>query len=470
MIKLTTIVLAALFALSLTSEARTITAYRTIIAATDTEEGAMELQTEGTDVVPYRGKFVVVSGWFDDFEDALPEGNNQAWNQRWRHVLPVEMQTEEMSAKGLRVKELKTQKALRTMGGLPERLGNREQLHSKMSTAVNYVKNTEMQPGAKTSDLVAALTPQIHAMVQLAERSPDPAEAEEAQLWLAKTYYLEGLMRSKQRLPETSGNYKRQAAPEEELAYDSAIEAYKTFLERFPNSEHAEEAAYHIAATQYHLTYRGHHRYQVEKAKQAYEAFIESYPNSELATRAKLNLLGISLELARMDGDEASFKQVIDFGELFLSENEDASEYIHGRAQIIVGETYYEIQEYETALQIADGILDQFSTDVSSSIVGTAHRLKAYSHYFLRNYAEAATELSFIIDYYNDPKFHFGYQVEENIAAAYYFRGMSLKQLGRFGLAQEDFEAGASQFEETPYGQSCLGEFEQIKNQLDTLN
>ena len=192
--KLAALIVTALFIFSLTIEARTVTAYRTIIAATDTEEGAMLLKTEGTDVVPYRGSYVVVSGWFDDFEAALPEGNNEIWNQRWRHVLPVEIPAETMKAKGLRVAELKTEKALRSMGELPVRLNNRGQLRSRMVSAVDFVKNTEMQPGAKTADLVAALTPQVEAMIQLAERSPDPAEAEEAQLWLAKTYYLEGLM------------------------------------------------------------------------------------------------------------------------------------------------------------------------------------------------------------------------------------------------------------------------------------
>ncbi len=460
MIKPASIIILALFALPLTSEARTITAYRTIIAATDTEEGAMELQTEGSDIVLYRGKFVVVSGWFDDFEDALPEGNNEAWNQRWRHVLPVEMQTEEMSAKGLRVRELKTQKALHAMGGLPERLGDRGQLHSKMSTAVNYVKNTEMQPDAKTSDLVAALTPQIQAMVQLAERSPDPVEAEEAQLWLAKTYYLEGLMRSKQRLPETSGNYKRQAAPEEELAYDSAIEAYKTFLERFPNSEHAEEAAYHIAATQYHLTYRGHHRYQVEKAKQAYESFIEHYPNSELAIRAKLNLLGISLELARMDLE--GFVEVAELGKSLLSEYPNANSYIRSRASLIVAESYFEGEhkDYEKTIEACDDILDEFIDSDHRSVIGSAYQLKAYSLFVLGKYDEAISNYTMFIDFFRDPQYQFGYQVEENIASAYFWRGRALIHLGKIEKALSEFELIIEKYPLNTYADQAKKEIE----------
>lgn len=440
------------------AEARTVTAYRTIIASADSEAEAAKSLGPGAEVLPYRGKFVVVEGWHENFEDAMPEGVNPVWNQRWRHVLPVDMSVDEMSAKGLNVDELKRDAAVRRMGGLPMQLANRAQLSSRISPVVQSANQKYELFRAKPhlndpAELAAMLKPIEDDLIAVAERSPDRAEAETAQLWLARAYYWQGVEASEQRLPKTSFNHERVAWATEENFYDSAMREFDRFLERYPDSLHAEEVEYFKAATAYHLTYRGHHRHQVEKARDAYQGFVDKYPQSDRAPRAKLNLLGIALELARMDQDDASFQYVINVGEDLLETHPDAGDYLRGRASIIVAEAYNDgFQNYPEVIARCRVIIDEFSGESGRSIIGTAHRLKGYAHMFLEQLEEAAAELSFVIDFYEDFDYHFGYQVEENIAAAYYWRGQCLKKLGFTDESMSDFVTCSKRFPGNKFG------------------
>ena len=228
------------------------------------------------------------------------------------------------------------------------------------------------------------------------------------------------------------------------------------------NSEKTEEIAYLKAATSYHLTYRGHHRHQVELAKQAYQDFIALYPNSDRVPRAKMNLLGIALELARMD--EKGFDEVIKIGESLLADYPDANDYIRSRASLIVAESYYEGEnkDYVKTIEACDNILEEFISSEHRSAIGTAFRLKAYSLYFLNRYEEAAANFTMVIEFWQNPDYHFDYQVEENLAAAYYWRGNALKNQGLQSAAKADFQTVVERYPENAFAEWANNELSNL--------
>lgn len=432
--------------------AREVTLFRTILQKDDTKEAAvLAQQTLGGEIVEREGLFYVVEGWYDRFEQALPEeAKLEDWNQVWKYVLCVEMEKAEAEAKGFVIPDLLGEN-LRRQIDKPSSAEEMNQLASKVNTIYLKMQEKEKDPNCKTEDLIDILEPCAPAMAALTY-SENRSDIELGMLGLAKTFYLKGLALSQKRLPATSHLHERFAWKDEELAYESALVEYRAFLDQFPDSAQAEEAAYHIAATCYHLTYAGHHRNKIIQAQQAYQDFISLFPSSDRVPRAKLNLLGISLELARIDGN--GFDQVVERGEALLNDYPGAGNYIRGRAGIIVAEAYYEgPKDYKKAIELCNILLDEFRNDESSSIIGSAHRLRAYSNYFLENYENAVVDFSFVIDFYRNPSFHFGYQVDENIAAAYFWRGKSYLNVNMRDLAIADFKMVLERFPENMFAQ-----------------
>jgi outer membrane protein assembly factor BamD (BamD/ComL family) len=294
------------------------------------------------------------------------------------------------------------------------------------------------------------LQPNYESLIAQANDSRRGPEAETAQLWLAKSYYLAGLVHSKERLPQTQGNHLRHASPEEEIAYLSALAEYERFLERFPNSEHREEAAYHVAAVHYHLTYRGHHRHQVEKAIQAYQDFIDDYPESEKVPRAYLNLLGMSLEIARMDGE--GFDRVIDNYETLMANYPDANDYVALRAKLIAAEAYYEgKKDYDQVFALCNELLDEPGTLQMPGVFGNAIKLRGLTNVVVDNLAESVLDFTLLIDFYQNSEFHFNYKVRQSLACAYFYRGFSSMVMGRTQKAIGDFQKVIDDFEDTQY-------------------
>ncbi|MBI1388298.1 MAG: tetratricopeptide repeat protein [bacterium] len=399
----------------------------------------------------------------------MPSDADEAWNQRWRHVYPVDVEVKEARTKGLSIPDLmsETERAKVSKSLVPS--DKKDRLNEKSNGAVQSFKQASENPAVKTADLVALLTPEISTFLQIEQVEPGTKAAENALYWLSRTYYLNGLMLSKQRLPQTSGNYERQAWPEEELSYDTALAEFEKFLKDYPDSELAEDAAYHVAAINYHLTYRGHHRHQLEKAQQAYETFIQNYPKSDLAVRAGMNLLGLALEIARIDGK--GFDQVVESGNQFISDHTDMGEYEEGRAKLIVAEALFDgPKDYEKCRKISKELMERFSNSNEIGIIGTIYRLYAYSNYYLMNYQEAIYGFSFVIDAFSSPEYNFNYRINEKLAAAHYWRGMSFQFEMMYEQAAKDFKFVINHFPDSVYTKSSRRENEFMESTLHFIN
>lgn len=73
--------------------------------------------------------------------------------------------------------------------------------------------------------------------------------------------------------------------------YADAISAYQTVLDKYPESDVADDAEYQIAYVYFFQVYRGSYDPEVkEKAIQTFEDFLVRFPNSEKAAQAKENL------------------------------------------------------------------------------------------------------------------------------------------------------------------------------------
>jgi outer membrane protein assembly factor BamD (BamD/ComL family) len=448
--------------------------YRTIEGSFKTLEKAQNQLSPDSEIVEQDGQFYVVNGLYDKFKDALPKKNlvHNRWNTSWKHVLPVKTTVENARELGFEVPDTLTRQAV-NQNKLQTLSIDFETVNSLRNTATTVERLEESKEKPENDlrkDLIQALEPKFNQFVEVAENSPNKSDAEFAQYWIAKTCYLKGLDLSVQRLPKVHNDNERHAWAQEELCYDSAIEAIDTFLERYPYSEKTEEMLYLKAATSYHLTYRGHHFYQVNLAKQAYQVFIDTYPNSDRVPRAKMNLLGIALEIARMD--VFNFDEVIRIGEELLTSHPDANDYIRSRAKIIVAEAYFDDRkDFEIVKKLCDEIIEEFSKDTNGAqVLATAFRLKAKAHSNLKEYDEAAASYSIFLDFYTGEKFHFGYEWEEQVAAAYYWRARALLNLKRYTLAITDFQKAVDEFPQTQHGKLAVGDIEYVNSLMEGEN
>lgn len=432
--------------------AEEMTVYRTIVAQGESAEALASYQEPGQEIVEHRGKFVVVEGWFENFEDAMPEaGQGEEWNKRWKHVLPVDLSKQDARTRGFSVPELKTEAILRQRSAAPESFATRLQRSRAVERVIQDVRNLEEQEGATTRQLVNRLKSEYENLA-IQAREGSGANAERAQFWLAKAYYLEGLLSSMQRLPKTQGMTERYAWPQEELAYESSLAEFRKFQERFPGSEKSEIVAYHIAGLHYHLTYRGHHRHQVDKAIQVYSSFIDAYPKSNKVPRAYLNLLGLSLEIARMD--DSGYENVITKYEALVSNYPDANLYVSQRSKLIAAEAYYEgPKDYVTAKKLTDELIVENGSSENYELLGSLYRLRAYCNLKLELYEESIPDWSFVIDLLSHERFHFGYRIKEKMAAAHFFRAKSYLRMSDRESAEKDFLTILHEYPDSSYAQ-----------------
>ena len=136
--------------------------------------------------------------------------------------------------------------------------------------------------------------------------------------------------------------------------YKSAITAYQTVVDKYPNDPIASDALYQIAFSYMQITRNGSYdRNAVQHAQEGFEDFLAAYPNSEKAAQAKENIAklanretGGSLQIADYYYGQKLFRAaVVYYNDVIRQEpNSPNSEKAKGRLDTIrkkYGEKYF---------------------------------------------------------------------------------------------------------------------------------
>lgn len=471
----------------LDTESRDVVKYRQIIGefATLEEAQAFSSQESASEIVSDETNYMVVQGWFDQYREvvnttkeqlrsrairnqpALLQQHLQIDNPKtdWKNVLPVEMEETEAKNRGLNVSlslfEVGKERHASALG----QSRAQQQLIQSSSGFLTLIETKKNQNTLNRTDEISIRKQAEDIWLALTDQSNEPVVQGMARVNLGKLYYEQGLEKSVPRIEQFKGELEPHddMDAEEETAYDSALEQFSIIAEQFPNSHYAEEACYYKAATLYHLTNRGHPVFQKQKALQAYQDYLNRFPYGDRAVRALLNMQGLTLELARLE--TAGYHDVIHYGNIIRYNYPQSSGYIRSRAMLMQAETYYEhFQDYQNAVELCRQIIQEFANSEHQSVMGTAHRVMAYSYYEQQEYEKAIQTWNQYIGSYLDGKYNFDYQVETKKADAYYRRGICKERLGRMDDALRDYRIASSQYPNTDHGQAAAALVQALEN------
>ncbi len=405
-------------------DAREITLYRSINGVYKSLQEAEQAKGATEEITLVNGEYLIVSGWYERFHDAAPIHGKRNQKNQWKGVLPVDTDEDWAHEKGIEVKPTLYEKALVDHRSVIESTRETKEIFETGKEIVQDAVARGKLPDASTEVIINLLSSHEPQWLALTERSTDTKEAAFGRMSLGRLYYLQGLLETKTRFPRIRGVREPfdEATENEGSAYDSALEQFKWIVENAPKSEYAEDAAYHLASTQYHLTNRGHPIHQKKKAIEAYESFIKNFPNSERVPRAYLLLQGLTLGLARLG--EAKFDDVIEQGKTLLSKYPQASEYIRGRATLMIAEAYHNGPHNEAeTIKICLQILEEFADTKDIAIFGTTYRLLGYAYFFSEQFKKAEETFTIFLDGYSDSKYNYDYRVRDKSAAIRLWRG-----------------------------------------------
>ena len=91
---------------------------------------------------------------------------------------------------------------------------------------------------------------------------------------------------------------------------------------------------------------------------------------------------------------------------------------------------------------------------------------EAYSRYFLKQYDKAIQDFTQMIEFWQDDEYHFGYQVEENMAAAYYWRGNAHKLLKNYEAAKADYRTVTDKYPDNQFAVWAQNELDRLERNL----
>lgn len=112
----------------------------------------------------------------------------------------------------------------------------------------------------------------------------------------------------------------------------AAILAYQTVLDRYPNSDVADDAQYQIAYVWYHQArYGSYDRTTADKAREAFEDFLIRFPDSEKVPQAEENLKVLTtahttnaLEVAKFYDKQKKYKAAVIYYNEVIRQNPDS--------------------------------------------------------------------------------------------------------------------------------------------------
>lgn len=242
--------------------------------------------------------------WFATYSEAVESLPHQS-DAPWKHISSMTLSRPEAEGLGLSIPPLIHETFIKE-GTLPT-LGKNDV--QRVMETIEEARNAEHKAFIQTADMVDRLKPEYETLYALAEdRSYHFAET--ARLWFAKALYLEGLYYSKLRKETPNSTPSPEDLQREFLAYRSSRDQFKTFVSDYPNATEIENAAYHIASTNYHLVDDEHPLEQRQRARDTYRWFGENFPNAPQADKAWMNSLGLTNEIAILRGH--GFDTVLD--------------------------------------------------------------------------------------------------------------------------------------------------------------
>lgn len=449
---ISTVVCLTLFQLlSLPLAAREITLYRTVIGVYDTFQEAQRSKRGQQEIMEQGESFIVVDGWYQRFESALPEDAPRDPKSAWKHVYAVEVEETDVRNKGFTVERALPEQAKDRHSGYISQSRTLNTLIINATTAIDAANLAE-RSGESLDEILNLLTPSEAPLVAMLEIKQTTHPTVFANLHLGRLYFLQGKQESRQRLPHVKQRQLKEMTVQEENAYQSAIERLQAALENAPGKREWEDAEYYIAQARYHMVHHGHEVHQYYLAEQAQKTFINNHPQSRHIPEVKVQLQETKLELARRG--EAKFEEVIQLGSAFLERPGNAAAKEVAHTHLLIAEAVMEGQrDYQQVKDLTQYVIEAYRRQPDTgAVIGTAYRLQGYAQYFSGDYEDSFNTWNrYITGGYKSPENNFFYRTAEKNAAAHFWRGYASMRLEDFASATADFQYVLQEYPKTEW-------------------
>ncbi|WP_456427455.1 tetratricopeptide repeat protein [Rhodocaloribacter sp.] len=187
----------------------------------------------------------------------------------------------------------------------------------------------------------------LEAYEEILARYPDAPAAPEAVRGLAEMYERRA-EKSGERAFDARGN--RIPAPN----YDQALDAYRTFLQQYPNHPHYPDVLRRIGRLQQDVFF------DLGAAEATLREVVDRYPNTDAAHRAEYDLGRIALQRNRLDAARLTFSRLAD--RLRTGELAELARYELALIHFYQG-------EFDAALTLTEAMKENTSADVANDAI-----------------------------------------------------------------------------------------------------
>lgn len=223
----------------------------------------------------------------------------------------------------------------------------------EINALTNNFKLKEKDSGITTRELIEYLEPQMPKILAAGENGNLNG------CFMAATYYyLRGLAATKDRMT----NFRQVGFRDQKYLplSDDEMRSYLTALQYYQfcadqNSNIREKALYHCAAAIYGMRNQGNKLIRIPQAIEAYQKYIYEYPEGKWAKRAAMNIVGLELELHRLNGlNTESIATTLSLAQdiLFRESNTQTLGYEELRVALMMMEMHWGNGSNEAALNI----------------------------------------------------------------------------------------------------------------------
>lgn len=237
---------------------------------------------------------------------------------------------------------------------------------AEVEAIFNDLSILEARPGITTEQLVDYLGEKIAAL-----KSAEESSKAKAEFLIGKHYYLRGLAETKTRMElfNQVGFRIQRFEPITSVENRSYITALQHFQASAAiESPLRETAYYHCAAALYGIRDQGEQRARIPQALEAYREYVERYPNGTWARRAAMNIVGLEFELHRMDRQRPIAPAIAKAQQVLFSAEGDANRlgYEELRSALMMIEMLWESGDSEAALNVFDMTFGSLNTTLLS--------------------------------------------------------------------------------------------------------